>query len=558
MASQGRILGSAPSHIAASVIAARVDEIDLGIAQGAPSSEDKVANKLRWRHLVLRGFKLRDEVEAFRNLLEHPDLGDAAIKASRGSWKGKSHWHLERSAAFYLLLVLGCPGAGRELGSEDSHHLHEMQAEANDNKDLECIRQLAANKIQWGDFMRLGGLNSSVVKALLEEIIRRADGVFGTPALLSSTEDVYAEVRNQAKGVIIDEAGAISRADFASVHGNTLLPLLCAGDEKQLSPTRLTLETKDDADNFLNRHASDGKISGLEWLKLQGFPTFRLRIQLRMARGMFAIVQKHIYKDVALAYAASCAIDRPQQQPGRKLEELLSEKYNIKPPQEKNLEAAFLHCDNSYCIVDNVTMSKKNPRQVQAALDFLRQLVQEKGVDPAVVAIITPYAWNVEYIVSQLKRQENTCLQGLQPPRTVDGFQGLEADIVVFILVGTKQTGPGFMTDEQRLNVALSRQRCGLLLVGDINIAGQVEEVENKYSGKGKNMGPAKRAREKKFREEKDDRALRIALHTGEEVFMKPGVLRGVLKDFVASGRVAKYEAHHWALWPLAEEETTE
>lgn len=40
---------------------------------------------------------------------------------------------------------------------------------------------------------------------------------------------------------------------------------------------------------------------------------------------------------------------------------------------------------------------------------------------------------------------------------TVDSFQGREADIMVVILGITKEVGPGFTVDKNRLNVMFSR-----------------------------------------------------------------------------------------------------
>ena len=49
---------------------------------------------------------------------------------------------------------------------------------------------------------------------------------------------------------------------------------------------------------------------------------------------------------------------------------------------------------------------------------------------------------------------------------TVDGFQGKEADIVIFGITHT--TGPfRFLADERRLNVALSRAKDQIIIVGN-------------------------------------------------------------------------------------------
>lgn len=54
---------------------------------------------------------------------------------------------------------------------------------------------------------------------------------------------------------------------------------------------------------------------------------------------------------------------------------------------------------------------------------------------------------------------------------TIDGFQGREKDITIFSCVraiapGRKKGTIGFVADERRINVGLTRARCSLLVVG--------------------------------------------------------------------------------------------
>ncbi|EHK15922.1 uncharacterized protein TRIVIDRAFT_9480, partial [Trichoderma virens Gv29-8] len=69
------------------------------------------------------------------------------------------------------------------------------------------------------------------------------------------------------------------------------------------------------------------------------------------------------------------------------------------------------------------------------------------------------------------KKAAYEALKGIPPPSTVDSFQGQENDIVI-VVMGTAhpKPGPGFTSHEQRLNVMLTRHRCGLVVVGDINV----------------------------------------------------------------------------------------
>jgi superfamily I DNA and/or RNA helicase len=78
------------------------------------------------------------------------------------------------------------------------------------------------------------------------------------------------------------------------------------------------------------------------------------------------------------------------------------------------------------------------------------------------IAILTPYSRQVKLLQENIKLGENTVVS------TIDGFQGREADIVVFTTVRSNIEGDlGFLDDERRLNVAWTRPKLALILVGD-------------------------------------------------------------------------------------------
>jgi ATP-dependent RNA/DNA helicase IGHMBP2 len=83
------------------------------------------------------------------------------------------------------------------------------------------------------------------------------------------------------------------------------------------------------------------------------------------------------------------------------------------------------------------------------------------GLSPEQVAVIAPYAAQVRLL------RESLTVPGLEID-SVDGFQGREKEAVVVSLVRSNSEGEvGFLADVRRTNVALTRARRGLIVIGD-------------------------------------------------------------------------------------------
>ena len=95
-----------------------------------------------------------------------------------------------------------------------------------------------------------------------------------------------------------------------------------------------------------------------------------------------------------------------------------------------------------------------------------KERILEERID---VGIISPYRAQVQYLRQLLKKREY-----FKPYRkfisvnTVDGFQGQERDVILISLVRANNDGEiGFLRDLRRMNVAITRARMKLIILGD-------------------------------------------------------------------------------------------
>ncbi|XP_076041581.1 upf1 RNA helicase isoform X2 [Oratosquilla oratoria] len=92
------------------------------------------------------------------------------------------------------------------------------------------------------------------------------------------------------------------------------------------------------------------------------------------------------------------------------------------------------------------------------------------GVKPEQIGVITPYEGQRAYLVQYMQYQGplNQKLYQRLEVASVDAFQGREKDIIIMSCVRSNEhQGIGFLSDPRRLNVALTRSRYGIIIVGN-------------------------------------------------------------------------------------------
>lgn len=115
-----------------------------------------------------------------------------------------------------------------------------------------------------------------------------------------------------------------------------------------------------------------------------------------------------------------------------------------------------------------------NKVEAQLTLDVLeeyfkkigRQRILDERID---VGVISPYRAQVQHLRRMIcKREFFKPYRSLITVNTVDGFQGQERDIIVISLVRSNDEGQiGFLSDLRRMNVAVTRARMKLIILGD-------------------------------------------------------------------------------------------
>lgn len=114
--------------------------------------------------------------------------------------------------------------------------------------------------------------------------------------------------------------------------------------------------------------------------------------------------------------------------------------------------------------------SKSNPSEALLVRHHVRKLVAA-GVKPEHVAVVTPYNAQLAYLSRELGLRD--LFPGLELG-SVDGFQGREKEAVVVSLVRSNGGGEvGFLGERRRLNVAMTRPKRHLCVIGDSETVGK-------------------------------------------------------------------------------------
>lgn len=347
----------------------------------------------------------------------------------------------EKLAATGLKVVRVCAKTREAVASPVEHLTLHYQVANLDLPGAEVFRKLQMLKSE------KGGLSASderqfvqLRRALEKEILAAADVVCCT--CVGAGDPRLTALRFQH--VLVDEATQATEPE-------ALMPLvlgakqvILVGDHCQLGPVIMC-----------KRAAEAGlSLSLFERLRLLGCKPLRLQVQYRMHPCLSEFPSNTFYEG-ALQNGAGAGDRRPP----------AGLEFPWPNPDKPMMFWSQLGAEE----ISASGTSYLNRTEATNVEKLLTRFLQ-CGVNPHQLGVITPYEGQRAHVTSTLVRQGplRQDLYRAVEVSSVDAFQGREKDyIVVSCVRSNEQGGIGFLGDPRRLNVALTRARYGLVLLGN-------------------------------------------------------------------------------------------
>jgi regulator of nonsense transcripts 1 len=318
--------------------------------------------------------------------------------------------------------------------------LHEQVSNLDTNSELQKLIKLKSEQgeLEARDEKRFINLRRQAEKEILNnaEVICCTCVGAGDPRLSKMT----------FRTVLIDEATQACEPEC-------LIPLVLGckqavlvGDHQQLGPV------------IMNKKASKAGLtqSMFERLVLLGIRPIRLQVQYRMHPCLSAFPSNMFYEG-SLANGITVA-------------ERTRSSLQFEWPDKSNT-MYFWNTFGREEISSSGT-SYLNRLEATHVEQIVTQLLKA-GIHPSQIGVITPYEGQRSYLVTNMQSR------GTLPKDTykdievasVDAFQGREKDYIILTCVRSNDNqGIGFLADPRRLNVALTRAKYGLCIVGNAKL----------------------------------------------------------------------------------------
>eukprot|EP00755_Sulcionema_specki_P028448 Sspe_Gene.89912::Locus_61580_Transcript_1_1_Confidence_1.000_Length_2083::g.89912::m.89912/K19036/IGHMBP2; ATP-dependent RNA/DNA helicase IGHMBP2 len=288
-----------------------------------------------------------------------------------------------------------------------------------------------ARKALWGELRQLTRDLRQRERRVVGEVMGKATVVVGT--LVNSAAYYLRNVRHFDLVVVDEACQALEPLTWVAL---TRAPrCVLAGDPYQLPPTVLS---------------NQPELSVTLFERLQDrVPCTMLDTQYRMHREIAEWSSDHFYdsrlkSDEAVAEHLLCHLTGVKTTDATECPLLL-------------LDTSTLGCEE----VATPSGAISNPGEGDVVVSYLSHLVAA-GVPQEAIAVIAPYAGQVALLKDKAREFDRVEIG------TVDGFQGREKEAIVLSMTRSNSEGiVGFLSDTRRTNVAITRARRQLAMIGD-------------------------------------------------------------------------------------------
>lgn len=178
----------------------------------------------------------------------------------------------------------------------------------------------------------------------------------------------------------------------------------------------------------------------------------QLQVQYRMHRAIMGFSSREFYEDSLVA-------------DGTVVDHLLVDLPTVQPVPLTEVPVTFIDTAGAAYTEQLEEDGESRLNEGEAILVARKvETFLEAGVAPGQISVISPYSAQVRLLRERLAVHVDNGLE----VGSIDGMQGREAEAVIISLVRSNDEGAiGFLADTRRMNVALTRARRTLLLIGD-------------------------------------------------------------------------------------------
>lgn len=240
----------------------------------------------------------------------------------------------------------------------------------------------------------------------------------------------------------LQEAAEVLEAHIVTALTEHCQHLILIGDHKQLKPSTADYQTET---------KFQLGISLFERMVLNGVECHTLNVQHRMRPEISALITPSIYPN-------------------------LQDHESVKGREDiRGLEKNLFFIDHKHLEEVCTETSKKNMHEATFLISLARHLILN-GYEGKQITILAAYLGQM-YEMLKLKKQHLLLLKDVRIA-VLDNYQGEECDIILLSLVRSNtENSIGFLKNENRVCVALSRARNGFYIMGNMEMLCNNSEV---------------------------------------------------------------------------------